>query len=662
MCPSAYYQEDNLSASAPMFLVAVESTISGLLQQEDTNKDGQITIDDKGSKVTKLLTLSSGGSRGLEIRGNYELGNLLQRLCRAKEAQTLYLMISGSEISELPVVRLARLIKTVFWNNLIRRLDAASIQIAAPDSKDYTDHPQPRIYVPHGAPKQIAYYIKVAQEMPLLNLDVQILPKTITNDIYRQIIQKPGLLALEMEEVEDPDSGGITLRGLPFVVPGGCFNELYNWDSYFIALGLLVDGKIDLVKSLVSNFIFEVQHYGLIPNANRSYYLLRSQPPFLTDLALRTYECLSSAQADNGAALDFLRRAILAAMKEYHSVWVSTPRLDKHTGLSRYRPDGVASPPECTLSHFAEIFKPFAAKHGLENNLAEFRRRYDEGHVSEPELDEYFLHDRSVRESGHDISLRVEGCSADLATVDLNSLLYKYEKDIAHVIRTHFNDALEVPSEFFAPGMSEVESSAKWERRALSRKRAMNKFLWDEEKGTYFDYNTRSRERTSFETVTASWTLWCGGSESSTGSKSRGRSCQVRDAWGAGLHPHQWDYPCGWAPHQVMAWDGLRRYGYYDVAERLAYRWLYVITKTFVNYNGAVVEKYDVTQTDDSHKVDIDYGNQGLDFQGYAKEGFGWTNASYVYGWRILPAHARRALSVLAPWEDFAAAAGAEAM
>ena len=52
------------------------------------------------------------------------------------------------------------------------------------------------------------------------------------------------------------------MRGLSFIVSGVCYNELYNWDSYFIALGLLVNRRVQLVKTLVQNFIFEVQHYG----------------------------------------------------------------------------------------------------------------------------------------------------------------------------------------------------------------------------------------------------------------------------------------------------------------------------------------------------------------------------------------------------------------
>jgi len=94
-------------------------------------------------------------------------------------------------------------------------------------------------------------------------------------------------------------------------------------------------------------------------------------------------------------------------------------------------------------------------------------------------------------------------------------------------------------------------------------------------------------------------------------------------------------------------------YGYLDEAQRLAYKWLYMVTKAFVDFNGVVVEKYDVTRELDPHKVEAEYGNQGSDFKGVPKEGFGWVNASYVYGLSFLPMHMRRALGTLTPYDTF---------
>jgi alpha,alpha-trehalase len=559
------------------------------------------------------------------------LSNLLQELVLAKEYGRKQIVLDEARLNENPVNRLSRLIRDHFWEGLTRRIDASSIEIAARDPKDWTDDPRPRIYVPPGAPEQYEYYTKLAKEKPDIRLDVQLLPEKLTPEIVKNMNSKPGLLAVAMEEVVDKKTGEKTLQGLPFVVPGGRFNELYGWDSYMESLGLLVNDKVHLAKSMVLNFCFCIQHYGKILNATRSYYLCRSQPPFLTDMALRVYEKIKH-EPD---AKEFLRTAILAAIKEYHSVWVAEPRLDPVTGLSRYRPEGMGVPPETEAGHFVHILEPYAEKNNM--SFEEFVEAFNNGTVKEPELDEYFMHDRAVRESGHDTSYRFERVCANLATIDLNSLLFKYETDIARTIRTVFDDKLAVPPEFCTGTMKpgQVETSALWDRRAKRRKLAIDKYLWNEKEGMYFDYDTVKRERCTYESCTTFWALWAGVSTPKQAAEMVLKALPKFEAFGGLLsgteesrgeigleRPNrQWDYPYGWAPQQMLAWTGLVRYSFVEEAERLAYKWLFMITKAFVDFNGVVVEKYDVTRPIDPHRVDAEYGNQGLDFKGVAKEG-----------------------------------------
>src|ERR1044072_7863588 len=75
---------------------------------------------------------------------------------------------------------------------------------------------------------------------------------------------------------------GLLYLPRPYVVPGGRFNEMYGWDSYFIEVGLLRDGEVRLARDMVENFLYEIEHYGQVLNANSTYHLTRSQPPFLT--------------------------------------------------------------------------------------------------------------------------------------------------------------------------------------------------------------------------------------------------------------------------------------------------------------------------------------------------------------------------------------------
>ncbi|KAH0538156.1 alpha,alpha-trehalase nth1 [Glutinoglossum americanum] len=584
--------------------------------------------------MASLGTVNSDGFNRVVVRGTYMLSNLLQELTLAQDNKCKYITLDELRLNENPVHRLSRLIRDMFWDNLTRRIDSSVIEIAAKDPKDWTSDPRPRIYVPPGAPEQYAYYTKVAQDRPDIRLDVRLLPpeEEVTPEFVKSLNNEPGLLALEMEEyIKDPSTGEKELKGLPFVVPGGRFNELYNWDSYFCALGLLESDRTHLVKSTIQNFIFEIKHYGKILNANRSYYLCRSQPPFLTDLALKTYEKIQNEPGSK----EFLRLAILAAMKEYNKVWMAEPRYDPESGLSRYRPPGLGVPPEPEDTQFEHVLRPYASKYGM--GIKELIQAYNAGTVKEPDLDEYFLHDRALRESGHDNSYRLETIAANIATIDLNCLLYKYETDISRTIRTVFGDELKVPAAFCAPGQEpdHVESSSLWDQRANRRKEAVNTHLWNEETGLYFDYNTLTKKQRTYETATCLWALWSGlatphqasllvskalpkfermGGLVSTTKESRG-------AVGPDRPQYQWDYPYGWAPHQILAWGGLKRYGYTAEAERLAYKWLHMMTKVFVDFNGAVVEKYDVTEPVRAHRVDAEYGNQGIDFRGVAREG-----------------------------------------
>ncbi|KAH9928369.1 trehalase-domain-containing protein [Fomitopsis serialis] len=664
------------------FLIDVEETIRVVLEQEDTDGDFQISVTDAGPKLMSLGTATSNGFKTFDIRGTYMLSNLLQELALARDHGRKRIVLDEARLTENPVDRLSRMIKNSFWHALTRRIDGDGLEIICADPKNRTGRVNPRIYVPHGEPAMAEYYRRVAADKPHLNLDVQVLPP-VPDDPYfvRSLNNKPGILALAMNEIDD-GRGGRTLKGIPFVVPGARFNELYNWDSYFISLGLLVDGYVNLAKGMVDHFVFEIKHYGKILNGSRSYYLCRTQPPFLTDMALQIYNQLDRSDMEANRA--WLKRAIQAAMKEYHTIWVAEPRMDPKTGLSRYRPEGLGIPPETEATHFTHILEPYAAKHGV--SVLEFSERYTDGTIKEPALDEYFLHDRAVRESGHDTTYRFEKRCANLGTIDLQALLYKYEVDIGTAIREVFDDELELDEDFplapFPPSpesyanphressKAKPQSSAIWFERAAFRKKAIDKYCWNETKSLYFDYDTVQEKQILYESVTAFWTLWAGCASEEQCWKLISNSLKKFEVLGGLVsgteesrgkisldRPNrQWDYPYAWPPHQIMTWVGLERYGYLEDAQRLAYRWLYMMTTAFVDFNGVVPEKFDAVKL--SHLVDAEYGNQGVDFKMVPREGFGWMNAAYQVGLSFLSTGMRRAVSTCTSPEVVFGAAG----
>ncbi len=127
-----------------------------------------------------------------------------------------------------------------------------------------------------------------------------------------------------------------------YVVPGGRFNEMYGWDSYFILLGLEHDGRRALAQGMVENFFFEIQHYGAILNANRTYYFTRSQPPFLSSMIREVYE-----HPAPGAPPDkqWLARAYTYAQRDY-ALWISPEHRAGNTGLAHYHDLGEGPVPE----------------------------------------------------------------------------------------------------------------------------------------------------------------------------------------------------------------------------------------------------------------------------------------------------------------------------
>ncbi|MFL1012634.1 trehalase family glycosidase [Flavisericum labens] len=602
-----------------IFNVHIDDTLNSLLQQEDTDGDKKITVEDNGPKSFEIISIEG---ENYVVKGTYQLSNLLQELVISKIEGKTMSQIPLSKIEEPPVTRISRMIRDYYWNGLTRSMDETGVKNLIADTKNETlTSEKLPIYIPFQDELAYGYYKKLETKLPILACK---LPNTLTPEYVKSINTKPGILSLKLEEIDKE------IKGVPFVVPGGRFNEMYGWDSYFESIGLILDGKVHLAKAMTDNFQYEIEHYGKILNANRSYYLTRTQPPFYSSLVREVFEVTRDK--------NWLASHLKTAIKEYKIVWmVEGERLTKN-GLNRYLAEGIGMPPEAEEGHYDAILKPFANEANC--SIQDYVHKYQNNEIHNDFLDTYFLHDRTVRESGHDTSYRIEGNCADLNLVELNVLLYKYELDFAELIKEVFSDSFETDSKTY--------TSQYWFERANKRKSLINIFCWNENRGMFFDYNHITKKQSQFIAATTFVPLWTnvaskeqaemlvknampllkekGGIAGST-EESRGEISESR--------PHrQWDYPNGWAPHQMMIWKGLVNYGFNIEAQELIYRWLFMITKSAVDYNGTIPEKYDVVAA--THKVFSEYGNVGTDFEYISQEGFGWMNASYQYGLSLL--------------------------
>ncbi|HXC36281.1 MAG TPA: trehalase family glycosidase [Candidatus Acidoferrales bacterium] len=641
-------------------MIDVPDNLARLIAQEDTDNDKKITVHDR---LTPFEIHDPNGVAVKQIQGAYPLSVLLQELKRASDENHIQMPLADIDFNEPVTVRTLRLIKDDYWNALTRRIDARGFDQVIHDPKvasrdDY-------LYVPASDANAVVYFqalgktAAIAGRSPPLKIVLLPSPENVTGDFVRSLDGAHGLLSLALTTNADG-----SISGEPYVVPGGRFNELYCWDSYFITLGLLQDGRKDLARGMADNLLYEMEHYGKIPNGNRTYYLTRSQPPFLTSIIRAVY--------DSGAAdKSWLASAIKTAMEEYQNVWMSPDRLVRigPYQLSRYYDSGRGPCPEVEVGHYDEKIEPWLTQAGSRSSLPLTPYRFLNEYlycgefsgltVNDMTLDAFFKNDRAMRESGHDTTHRFDDRAADFVSVDLNSLLYKYEMDFAEVLENEFSGKL--------PGMDgDIGSAQYWRRQAQLRREAMMALMWDDRQGFFFDYDFVRRSRSTYISATGLFPLWAkllDAADPADRKRARrmvayarkkleqraGLASSARESVAAARthDSRQWDYPYGWPPEQILAWQGYKNYGFDADAARLAYRWLYAIAKNAHDYDGVIPEKYNVVTG--SHEVFVEYGNVGTKFDYITQEGFGWTDASFAVGMNFLSPAERADLDRLKP-------------
>jgi alpha,alpha-trehalase len=508
------------------------------------------------------------------------------------------------------------------WDSLSRSMSECQSLI---DPKVTTP---PLLYLPFGAPMPP----ELTRLSSQCKIDVEHLPRRIVHlgDV-KQSELKPGLLYLPKR----------------YVVPGGRFNEMFGWDSYFIILGLLRDGRIDLARGMVENFFYEIENYGAVLNANRTYFLTRSQPPFLSSMIRVVYDAElahDSSPANQARQKEWLARAYSYAQRD-HDFWLSGIHQAGQTGLARYLDIGEGPVPDIAdhSSYYIDVIEWLVAHPEVHTNYLLAAPQHpspaEQAKLTQTSCDaahsvvcglawahgyrltrDFYKGDRAVRESGFDIAFRFEpfsGSTHHYAPVCLNSLLYKYERDLADI----------------ATMLKQPAAAAKWKQEADARRTAINKYLWNPEKGMFFDYDFMAAKQSSYVYATIFYPLWAGLATKEQAAAVDSHLAELDRPGGlassnfvSGL---QWDLPFGWAPLNWLAVEGLWKNGYTDDARRVAEQFTGTIRTSFEK-EGTIHEKYNVET--ESSKVEIIAGYQNV-------IGFGWTNAVYVEMEHLLHAH-----------------------
>ena len=422
-----------------------------------------------------------------------------------------------------------------------------------------------------------------------------------------------------------------------YVVPGGRFNEMYGWDSYFIILGLLDNNRDDLARGMVQNFFFEIQNYGALLNANRTYFLTRSQPPLLSSMIREVYEHPPSA-ASGVPPLNkqWLAQAYTMAERD-HALWTSRIHTLGTTGLARFHDVGNGPVPEMAddSSYYPDVIRWLLAHPGQGSGylltapeqptpaqveeLAKTSCDLRLSHVcARAVVDGYRLTarfyqgDRAMRESGFDTSFRFgpfSGSTEEYAPVGLNCLLFKYEMDLAH----------------FATLLGRAGEATRWTAAANARREAVNRYLWDANRGFFFDWQSRTGKQSTYNYITGFYPLWSGLATPSQASAVEHHLSTFEHAGGLAMSDTesgtQWDEPYGWAPTNWFAVAGLERYGFHADAVRISREFSATVLENFQR-DGTVREKYNVVSGSANIAVAAGYKSNVI--------GFGWTNGVYL--------------------------------
>ncbi|MFZ0395635.1 MAG: trehalase family glycosidase [Terracidiphilus sp.] len=486
--------------------------------------------------------------------------------------------------------------------------------------------------------------IKVTAD-PILYLPAVMAAPAAVNELTAKCHVKVAWLPRPIVKLGDIDPKDLPDAGLlylpePYVVPGGRFNEMYGWDSFFILLGLEADHREALAKGMVDNFLFEIENYGGVLNANRTYYLTRSQPPFLTSMIRAVYEDQASfpeTPAGREEAREWLAHAYTLAEKDY-STWVRPEHLAGATGLARYFDYGHGPVPEMAddSKYYSDVIRwilahPHSGGDAFLVKGSEHPGAAEAARLKQASCDvnasvvclrawaggyrltrDYYEGDRAMRESGFDPSARFGPFSGDtehFAPVGLNSLLYRYERDLEH----------------FALLLGKPQDAQKWTRRAQRRDAAIHRYLWRPREGVFADWDFTHARDSEYAYITSLYPLWAGVA-------TREEARQVVEKLGLFERPGglsmsntntglQWDEPFGWAPTNWIAVAGLEAMGFHNDADRIAHSWNHTVDDGFAE-EGTIREKYNVDTANADVHVETGYKQNQI--------GFGWTNAVYL--------------------------------
>jgi alpha,alpha-trehalase len=338
------------------------------------------------------------------------------------------------------------------------------------------------------------------------------------------------------KDLKPPNQPTLLFLPFPFSPAAGnqgAYPEMFAWDSYFIVRGLLAHGRLDLARHILSNLLFLIFRFGKVLNANRTYFLTRSQPPLHPDAIWRCYE----ATRDR----DLLLLAYPLLRREYTDYW---------NGSDHRTPTGL-----CTSNDSQDPYL-------------------------RPEL-------ASIAEAGLDFSPVYEGDVRRCVPVALNSQLAKYAATLARI-----SAALGFHQES-EEWTREFERRAGLIRELCWNEREGFYLEYDFTRGRQLPEWSLCAYWTMWAGVAT--TEQAARLVENLRRFTHGAGLTFTDRLYPSPYSDfsslQWSYPYCWPPSMVMVVDALQAYGFHDEARRVGEAYLGEVIRQY-RATGSLWEKY----------------------------------------------------------------------
>lgn len=398
----------------------------------------------------------------------------------------------------------------------------------------------------------------------------------------------------ELTRTAYEEKGTLLQLPKPYIVPGGRFNEFFYWDSYFIMLGLQVSGRVEMMENIVENCSYLIQKVGFVPNASRTHFLSRSQPPYFSLML----ELLAETKND-----ETIYSKYHDTLEKEYAFWMDGEKdVEASSGLKRV----VKTQDEDILNRYYDA----------ENEPRPESYLIDIEDQEKASGEEFYRNIRSACESGWDFSSRwfadgehiqtIE--TLNLAEVDLNCLLWHLETTLA---KSSAHQHLKDKENYFT-------------ERAAKRRHMINKYFWDEKTKIYRDYHIKRHTTTPSEHIAVLYPLFLGIADQKQ-AEAVAETISEKFLYSGGLVTttqktgQQWDLPNAWAPYQWLGFKAMKNYGFDEVAELIKNNWCTNVERVYKN-TGKLMEKYNALDTE-TIAGGGEYPNQ---------DGFGWTNGVYL--------------------------------